>query len=175
MSDMKGVIFRGTGTKIIPSKTTVLLTAIGPKVVSPADAFLPLLKAETCKATRLDIHRLAYETDPYCPGIWYLDAQICDKPEVKALLLRKSGVLGMMALRKYQETHEVRWWHDVGTRPYIRAIYEAAFIYSRLPGYEAEAISSVNQVLELDPEDHLNAAEIPRTLEYLAELGTPRM
>lgn len=174
MSDMKGVIFRGAGAKIIPSKTTVLLTAMGPKVVSPADVFLPLIKAETCEATRQDIHKLAYETDPCCPGIWYLDSQICDELKVKALLIRKCGVLGIMALRKFEQNHEVRWWHDIGTRPCVRAIYQAAFIYSRLPGHEAEAISSANQVLELDPEDHLLAANIISQVEWLAQAGAPR-
>lgn len=35
MSDMRKVIFRRDGSEVIPSKTTVRLTAMGPKIVSP--------------------------------------------------------------------------------------------------------------------------------------------
>ncbi|TXH38926.1 MAG: hypothetical protein E6Q98_01645 [Rhodospirillaceae bacterium] len=164
-------VARGDNAVEIPSRTTVKLTAIGPTLVSPADRFLPLIMNEICADTRQDIHDLAYETDPYCPGIWLLAAEAATSSSSKAINLRQAALSGTMAFRKYEKEHELHWWGDVGTRSTLRAMYDAARLFGLNDAYEDEAKDCAEHLLELDPRDHLGGRLLLRRYQPGYRLG----
>lgn len=139
-----------------PSRTYVEQTTVGPRLASEAEAYVSLMLREPCAKTRHDIFNQGCEVDPYYPGLWLAEAAVQTAPLDRMFYLRIGVQTSGMAWRQYQESNDLHWWDDIGTRPMLRALYECAAALN-LIGKTQEAVECLEYLLEIDLEDHLGA------------------
>lgn len=75
------------------------------------------------------------------------------RQSIRALRLSKRALVASQK-NVSQTRREPRWWFEKGTRPYLRSLRAHGLVLFQL-GRLREAIASFQEVLRLDPHDHL--------------------
>jgi hypothetical protein len=138
--------------RIWPSRTTVRESKLGPFVCSPADHILMVANSEKSPALKQEILEAAFEADPYCPSLFLALADLALSEEERAKHLNKAVRLGYAAWKEFGQERTIRWWDDIGTRPFLMNLKELALSYSRL-GQDTGVEECLSMLASYDPQD----------------------
>lgn len=142
------------------SKSHIEPGIMGPRVVSPADGITEMMfEEEDNPRKQVQLAWAALQVDDMCIDAWLVLGGRSEDPQMKLIYFRNALEIGRRLWNPVAEARReagdpLVWWGFLGTRPYMRAIYNYALTWAEL-GEPKEARKLFRLLLKMDSNDHM--------------------